>query len=240
MSRAIAKDPAQRYQTGAEMAADIQKLRATRKLLTETAGSLAVVSQESAVPTASAFQTSPAVASTKTRARVGLGALTTPSSVPPASLHPTKIALAVAALMIVATAVGLHFRTHSNSGQSASANGAVASVGSLKSEVSGALDALSQARPQPARLEIEIEHHFVIARASVWLDDNLVYQKELQGNTKKHALVLQRTRGFDAGTVKLPAGPHTVKVRVQSGIDSYDLSKTVSGTLVSGRQARFV
>jgi hypothetical protein len=77
----------------------------------------------------------------------------------------------------------------------------------------------------------------LIAQATVWLDDNLVYQRELQGTTKKHALVLKRTLGFDAGTVKLPAGPHKVKVRVQSGADSYDLSKTVSGTLVSGRQS---
>jgi hypothetical protein len=88
-----------------------------------------------------------------------------------------------------------------------------------------------------ASLEIEIRHHFVIARASVWLDDNLVFEREIEGVTKKHALIFQRTMGLEVGTIKLPAGPHTVKIRVQSGSDSYDMTKTVTGTLVSGRQS---
>ena len=157
------------------------------------------------------------------------------------SARPTKIALAVAAVMIVAIGLGLHFRNRQdkpNDFEPPASTGSVgASVPTLKSETSGAWDDLASAHSQPARLEIEIEHHFVIARATVWMDNNLVYQKELQGSKTKHALVLQRTLGFDAGTVKLPAGPHTVKVRVQSGIDSYDLTKTVSATLVSGRQS---
>jgi serine/threonine protein kinase len=233
VSRAIAKDPAQRYQTGAEMAADLQKLRASRKLLNETAGSLAAVNQDSAVAAPStAIRLSSLGVKSDLRGIAGRNTPDTSSAV-----RPTKIALAAAALVIVATAYGLHLRNRQTSGQTVTASVPAITAPSLSSEASGAKVASTLVRPQPARLEIEIEHHFVVARASVWLDNNLVYQKELQGTTKKHALVLERTRGFDAGTVKLPAGPHTVKVRVQSGIDSYDLSKTVSGTLISGRQS---
>jgi hypothetical protein len=166
-----------------------------------------------------------------------LQAITSPN-VPhaPGTTRPTKIALAVAVVVIAGTALGLHLRNSTGSEQTVTANASAASATVPKSEPSGAISALSPVRPQPARLEIEIEHHFVVARASVWLDNNLVYQKELEGTTKKHALLLERTHGFDASSVKLPAGPHTVKVRVQSGADSYDLSKTVSGTLVSGHQ----
>jgi serine/threonine protein kinase len=242
ISRAIAKDPAQRYQTGAEMAAEIQKLRANRKLLNETAGSLAVVSKSSAVVMPSVLAGSPLGALRKAaKAGIPAGFKVRPiagENAPgtPAAVRPTKIAFAVAALMVVATAIALHYRGDEKSGQAAAASGTTVAP-AARSGTNGGLENLSPVRPQPARMEIEIEHHFVIARASVWLDNNLVYQKELQGSTQKHALVLQRTLGFDASTVKLPAGPHEVKVRVQSGIDAYDLSKTISGTLVSGRQS---
>jgi hypothetical protein len=248
VSRAIAKDPAQRYQTGAEMAADIQELRKTQKLLDETAGLLAAVTQESVVAMPPAPLTATRSGRTAQSRTAGVPAGLNVQSISdrpvvadPVSVQPTKIALAVAAIMIVVIGLGLHFRNRKDNdkylAQTASAGSVAGPAPTLKSETSGAWDDPSTSRPQPARLEIEIEHHFVIARASVWLDNNLVYQKELQGTKTKHALVLQRTHGFDAGTVKLPAGPHTVKVRVQSGIDSYDLTKTVSGTLISGRQS---
>jgi serine/threonine protein kinase len=106
-----------------------------------------------------------------------------------------------------------------------------------KPAVKTALFALKSEPIELASLEIEIRHHFVIARASVWLDDNLVFEREIEGVTKKHALIFQRTMGLEVGTIKLPAGPHTVKIRVQSGSDSYDMTKTVTGTVVSGRQS---
>ena len=246
VSRAIAKDPAQRYQTGAEMAADIQKLRVARKLLSQTAGSLAVISQDSSVSTSSAAHavsrlgkaiatgTAPVSARSNVRGVEEASDQSTPATSSPGAY--TRVGLAAASLVIVVTGVWLHFRGHKNPEQTATPNVPAVSTPVPKPEVSGALAALQPARPQPARLEIEIQHHFVIARASVWLDNNLVYQKELQGATQKHDLVLQRTVGFDAGTIKLPAGPHKLKVRVQSGIDAYDLSKTISGTLVPGRE----
>jgi eukaryotic-like serine/threonine-protein kinase len=243
VSRAIAKDPAQRYQTGAEMAADIQKLRTTRKLLDETAGSLAVVSQDSAVAAPSVLQMSGlrrpgasamARVAVNSKPRV-LMSQSAPRS--PSWLGTGKIALAAAVLVTVTSAFGLYLHGRKHSAQTVSASVPLLAAPAAKPETRAAEDALSPVRPQPARLQIEIEHHFVVARASVWLDNNLVYQRELQGTTKKHALVLQSTLGFDAGTVKLPAGRHNVKVRVQSGIDSYDLTKTVSGTLVSGHQS---
>jgi serine/threonine protein kinase len=105
-----------------------------------------------------------------------------------------------------------------------------------KSPVKTALVALKSEPPKMASLEIEIQHQFVVARASVWLDDDLVYQKELEGITKKHALIFQHTAGLDIGKIEFPAGIHSIKIRVQSGSDAYDLTKTISGTLISGSQ----
>jgi hypothetical protein len=97
--------------------------------------------------------------------------------------------------------------------------------------------ALKAESPEPVSLDIEIRHQFVIARVMVWLDGGLVYEKELRGITNKHALVFQRTVGFDVAAIKTPAGAHTVKVRVQSGSDSYDLSKSISGAFVAGTKS---
>jgi serine/threonine protein kinase len=241
VSRAIAKDPAHRYQTGAELAADIQKLRESRKLLNETAGLLKAVSQASAVSSPGSLSSlglsvrAARMAGSKMRAISEHRVSGNPSASRQSAPSVTGIILAVVALVIAATGVGMHFQSRKDTQLSASVHATAATA--PNGEMSPALTALSPVKAQPARLEIEIEHHFLIAQATVWLDDNLVYQRELQGTTKKHALVLKRTLGFDAGTVKLPAGPHKVKVRVQSGADSYDLSKTVSGTLVSGRQS---
>jgi serine/threonine protein kinase len=248
-SRAMAKDPAQRYQTGAEMAADIQQLRTTRKLLNETAGSLALISRDSSAVAApsktfplSIFGKPTKTATVQGRVRpngnsedkAGLHGQGAP---PPSRTRSIQLALATVALVVAATGLALHLHHRNSPEQSITTNAPVVSTPTPSAEVSRALAALPAARPQSARLEIEIEHHFVIARASVWLDNNLVYQKELQGTTQRHALVLQRTVGFDADTVKLPAGPHKLKVRVQSGADAYDLSKTISGTLVSGHES---
>jgi hypothetical protein len=107
--------------------------------------------------------------------------------------------------------------------------------GRIKSPIQPVLVALKPPPVETADLEIEIRHHFIVARASVWLDDDLIYEKELQGITRKHALIFQRTAGFDEAALTVPAGSHTVRVRVWSGIDSYDLTQTVSETLVAGR-----
>ncbi len=246
VSRAIAKDPTLRYQTGAEMAADIQKLRVARKLLDQTAGTLAAIKQNSAVPMSSAVGPLSRLARAAKAGKATATVRPAPGMVEVSdqggrfTSWPTsyrKAGLAVAGLTMVAIGVWWHLRSPGNSETAPTPNPAAVSTPASNPVASGALAALQPARLQPARLEIEIQHHFVIARASVWLDNNLVYQKELQGTTQKHALVLQRTVGFDADTIKIPAGPHKLKVRVQSGIDAYDLSKTVSGTLVSGRES---
>jgi serine/threonine protein kinase len=245
VSRAIAKDPAERYQTGAEMAADIQKLRASRMLLNETAGSLAVISQDSAIVAPSAGIAARIARAAKTgtaRTPTGLKVGKTQVSHQSAPLTsspaaPIKIALGVIALAIVLTGLAAHFHSSKSPERTEGVKSPAVSMPTPSPGASVAAATLTPVRPQSARLEIEIQHHFVVARASVWLDNNLVYQRELQGTTQKHALVLERTVGFDAGTVKLPAGPHTLKVRVQSAADAYDLSRTVSGTLVPGRES---
>jgi serine/threonine-protein kinase len=270
VQRAVAKVPAERYQTGAELAADLHRLRAERNLLQETAASLAEVRLDTTVAlTTKSLVESPFGQTSQTAKKA-------PTSHPSARapfLYPTviKAVLVVAVLAVVATVFGSRLVSRQPA-KLAAANGPPIAVptpqsapqprvevspvifpqtiagkagpimaprsthGRIKSPIQPVLVASKPPPPETANLEIEIRHHFMVARASVWLDDNLIYEKELQGITRKHALVFERTAGFDAAALTVPAGSHTVRVRVWSGSDSYDLTQTISETLVAGRQ----
>jgi serine/threonine protein kinase len=264
--RAIAKDPAQRYQTGAELAADLHKLRVSQNLLNETAASLAAVSIESttAVPLKSAThlpfgqaaKTAPVSTARGAFVRVSYikGAIVVAALVVfaailfsrfPSRQSPTRIALAemhsipISSPQPQASVEAFHSTVPVQPATQAerTIGGSQPVHARTKAPVRATLVALKPEQPEPASLDIEIRHQFVIARVMVWLDDALVYEKELQGITNKHALVFQRTVGFDVATIKTPAGAHTVTVRVQSGSDSYDLSKSISGAFVAGTKS---
>jgi serine/threonine protein kinase len=268
--RAIAKDPARRYQSGKELARDLYELRVSQNLLDATADSLAAIGLTST--------TTGTVGSVAKSAfgKTAHAANTSNTSVPArdtfAGVMRLKGALVIAPWAIVAGILGSHLllRQHlkklvppststvSLSNPNSQPNRTVALLPASPQIVSRESHATIASPPVHSKpkfpgktafvalkaeplalgsLEIEIRHHFVIARALIWLDDDLVFEKELEGISQKHALVFQRTVGFDVGTIKFPAGVHTIKVRVQSGSDSYDLTRTISGTLVSGRQS---
>jgi serine/threonine protein kinase len=271
VQRAVAKVPAERYQTGAELAADLHQLRASRDLLHETAASLAAVRVDSTVAITTPFPTQSPFGQTSQTAKK------TPPSHPPAEapfLSRTvikPILLMVATLAVVITVFGSRLVSRppaklvttdlpaipvpgpkseppapvkasppmlpqTGAGKAVAITAPRSNHARIRPPIQPVLVALKPAPPETANLEIEIRHHFMVALASVWLDDNLIYEKELQGITRKHALVFQRTAGFDTAALTVPAGNHTVKIRVQSGIDSYDLTQTISETLVAGRQ----
>jgi serine/threonine protein kinase len=270
VQRAVAKVPAERYQTGAELAADLHQLRASQDLLHDTAASLDAIRVDSTVAI-----TTPLLAQSpfgQTSQTIKKAPASPPSArapfLPRTVLQPL---LVVAALAVVITFFGSRLVSRQPARLVTTDRPAILVAGPkseppapvearppmlpetvaakagatmaprsnrlrIRPPVKPALVALKTAPPETADLEIEIRHHFMVARASVWLDDNLIYEKELQGITRKHALVFQRTVGFEATALTVPAGSHTVKIRVQSGIDSYDLTQTISETLVAGRQ----
>src|ERR1700730_13275107 len=86
--------------------------------------------------------------------------------------------------------------------------------------------------PVTATLQIEIEHHFTNALASVWLDKVLVYTQPLQGDKTRRALLFQKVVGHQFAAIRVPTGKHEVRVRIQSASESYDQSKTIADALV--------
>jgi serine/threonine protein kinase len=84
------------------------------------------------------------------------------------------------------------------------------------------------AASEDAMLQIEIEHHFSNATASVWVDDRLVYTQSLVGKKQRRALVLKKVVGHQFQAVRVAAGKHQMRVRIQSEASSYDQSKVTS------------
>jgi serine/threonine protein kinase len=94
----------------------------------------------------------------------------------------------------------------------------------------------AQVSPSPAEamLQIEVEHHFTDATVSVWVDNSLVFTQSLLGKKQRHALVFRKVVGHQFQVVRVAQGKHQVRVRIQSPADAYDQSKITSVAFVPG------
>ena len=217
VARAIAKDPSQRYQSGIEMASDIQRLQAMLRL-----------PQQPVTFTASRWNRQAVSDLPKPKHR-----LTHYSARVVTAVWSSRLGWAhVLTLALLAGAVGFFF-SHLHelspqsglSPQSTQALGRQSAINSNKSEV-----AVPSGQPT-AKLHIEIEHQFTQARASVWLDNRLVYSRGLRSDPKKHLLFFRKVEGHESDRLQLPAGKHQLRVRVHSplgALSDYDQSKTLA------------
>jgi serine/threonine-protein kinase len=80
-----------------------------------------------------------------------------------------------------------------------------------------------------ANLQILCWYDFDSADLSVWTDGHLVYETQLK-------LVRKRTSGYLSETVHVPAGKRTVRVRVRSNQGEYDRTKTIAAAFTEGRE----
>jgi hypothetical protein len=69
-----------------------------------------------------------------------------------------------------------------------------------------------------ADVEVEILHHFKAGKASIWLDDELVFDRDLRGADEQHSL-FRRIEINQTANLRLPAGKHQMQVRVLSPMD---------------------
>ncbi|HZR65614.1 MAG TPA: serine/threonine-protein kinase [Terriglobales bacterium] len=84
-----------------------------------------------------------------------------------------------------------------------------------------------------ASLRIEIQHHLNGAKASIWFDDNLVSTQNLSEAEQRHSLL--RTVEVDQVTnFKLSPGKHSIQVRVVSPANKYDQIETLDADLGAG------
>jgi serine/threonine protein kinase len=290
IGRAMAKDPAQRYQRGMEMVLDIQELREGREPWSKTKqpGWSPVAEAEQTTNTmvrswaarqrAEAAKKPSVLALGHDAAEKWLNKLRQSSSAATAVLMLGLLVLAMgsskvlwrqkpslrraAATSVVKTmssegappmatehpaepaTMGTTPKTSPATTQPRSTRTATARARSMPSganlarmtEAKLSPSDVSSGKDSSARLDVEVEHNFTAAQLSVWVDDQQTYSHQLEGTDKKRLVVFHGVEGHQSHVIQLSPGEHRVRVRVVSGADSYDQSRTVEGDFASGKE----
>ena len=246
VSRALAKEPAARFQRGKEFAEELGYLRAgqtpphrpnpvvdARSKVTLPPWSPGSTVLEKTLPLDSA---GPSTLPTPQQASQGRGGSARKSL--------TKLAVIGITAMIFFSA--LLFRTMNDPSPRvnksvvaskksvattkrsiAATNKAAPSVSVLPARESS--DTPARKPSESATLQILCWHDFDSAELSVWVDNDLVYETKLEVTGK-------RISGYHSATVYVPSGKRTVRVQVKSNRDSYNETRTIDADLVQAEE----
>jgi len=223
VSRAIAKDPRDRYPSGSEMAEDIRAFVQNASSLDDTSnlsGRLSrrgVATQDSVGSRISgAFVWQAALIVLLTGGALSWWQLTgimreAEAVAPP----PISIPQAPSVQKPIVAKVSMH-NAHPR-------------LRAVNSEVQAPAAAMSQ----KAKIRIEILHHFSAGKASVWIDDNLVFDQELHGDTQRHP-VFRALEMNQVANLEFAPGKHTLQVRVIAPGSDYDQTEKIDADLSVG------
>jgi serine/threonine protein kinase len=227
MARAIAKDPEHRYQSGAEMAQQIQSFRDKMTFAADTTGFFAKVIEKDAAA-ASAQWTRKLQLSKRLSwgsliiaiAVFGIGTVWrgTEDIRSAATIQPPSAPVLRAPAVQKTHPIAGHFQRLP----------AAAKPGKPAAQV-------TVTPAGTADVQVEILHHFNDGKASIWLDDQLVYEQKLHGNSERHPLFrsveMNQTTSF-----QFASGKHLVQIRVVSPASTYDQIETLDADLSPGSE----
>jgi Protein kinase domain len=217
LKRALAKDPAQRYQSGKEFVDDLEDLCQDRRprsqgdAVVEGGVERTVLQRpmevfpnqrapEARLPSRSRWAPSAAasVAQLARDTRVALRRVAWQSF---ATYFSEKVRLTLAIVSIALLVVVFAFL----------------SIGPAKTT---------------SRLEIQCAHSFLAADLFVWANDELVYERKLVGTIKNRLGFIKTVQGSFADSTTIAPGKHVIRVQVVSEQAGYDQTKQVEGELV--------
>jgi serine/threonine protein kinase len=251
--RAIAKDPSQRYQRGMEMVLDIQDLQQGRepwskaKQPDSAGGTL-----QSATDTGRFQFMGPLAGPAGLRSNQGSSKRQREAA---DSLLATvrKQSLAGALLVVGLLVFGLRvwdLAWHQEALSSAAMHTVppapgIADTSRLKANsdpiAGGSYPSPTEGRRLSSRipaalLEIEVDHKFVNAHLSIWVDDLLTYSHTLEGTEKRHLVMFHQVQGHEFHAVQIPPGKHLLRVQVSSGTGLSEQAGTIEGKFASGKE----
>ena len=253
--RALAKDPAQRYQRGLEFALDLHELRERSLALSKEPNGVSWFSNEKSTRAGNETRTGiPSI----NFALVSLFKTLTHTASKVSSFiqrqilswrHPARvyIGLALSAATIVLGIFAYHHRhvasplpnqTVSSPNPNlapvaVSASGGQAPAASpphgvVHSAVGKSPSRISAKAVADSTLDIQIENRFPEADLSLWVDDGLAYDQPLRSQSKKHWNPF-RNDLRETETIRLAAGQHRLLVRVRSAPEKYEQSASILG-----------
>lgn len=228
VARAIAKDPADRFQDGAEMAEQIRSFRERSVSLGEATSFFTRVLQKDAA--ASAQRNRSVKRGQRLRAGLFWGALAAMvalAGLPSAWRWTESIRKAAAIQPPVAAAPSAPQIEKSQQST------VVVRRFSLPKKLPK-IEAVAATQAM-AKVQVEILHHFTGGRASIWIDDQLVFDQNLRGNDQRHPLFrtveMNQTSSFE-----LASGKHVLQVRVVSPASTYDQIESLDADLPAGSE----
>jgi serine/threonine protein kinase len=231
VSRAIAKDPDERYATGAALAHAIQAFRDSDFLPSETATFISRSANASRVTKKSKSSQNPyqrywlpgAISIVATAVLFFAWQMTKVRNVPlPADviaelrLHPISPRPATQIRAMLKKTVERKPRVHSK-------------LLATKSETP------PQKTAESVKVQVEIQHHFTGAKASIWFDDKLVFDHNLRGADQRHPL-LRAVEVNQVTTFQFAPGKHWLQVRIVSASNNYDQIETLDTDLAPGSE----
>ena len=239
VSQAMAKDPAQRYQSGMAMAADIQALRERSGFLHGGVAPIKTLPQPPPASLAIPNQGVQSKGAQGKRPRLS-GTLLVPGIFAVvlagfaiwgthAAMRDTPYPLKAEAVTVPTPPV----QSKDGDIKASSLDGVANRTVSKKNGNDPKAKKAIAAAPKPqvatdAMLQIEVEHHFGDASASVWLDNRLIYTKALHSEKQRRALLFKQVNGQQFDVIRVPSGTHQLRVRVRSDTDAYDQSKMIA------------
>ena len=86
---------------------------------------------------------------------------------------------------------------------------------------------------ETAKLHVEILHHFSAGKASIWLDGDLLFDQELHGDNQRHP-IFHVVEMNQVANFEFAAGKHKVQVRVVAPESAYDQSQIITADFKPG------
>jgi len=252
IARAIAKNPDERYQRGAEFAEDLRLLQQNYKPGSTTTSLQAMIAT-STRPVSTRTGRIPASGATSViEAEQLVRQVLLKAPIRDLILGAAVVVLLVvlasqSKLLIVAPKIG--FTTPENTPQTVPV--VTADIPNQLQTDTGSTLAASRSphakhahatHPNPGKqivvpsstLDLAIQHQFKEATLSLWVDDKLTWTRPLHGGAQKKLVVFNGIKGVESETLQIPAGTHVLRFRVVSSDQTTDLSKTISSEFVGG------
>ena len=248
ISRAMAKDPNERYQRGADLAEDLRILQQHYKPGSTTSSLTRVVSTG----------TQSALTQNMTRS----GTLRTPAAdvaaaggamqnfFASARIRDLILGALVLVLLVIVAGQSKLFVFSNKPETMAGAVPAATADTALPAHAIQALPVQSASAPKKPSLktshgarqivvptstvDLAVQHQFKDATLYVWVDDKLTLTLPLHGASQKKLVVFNGIRGVESKTLKVPAGKRVLRFRAVSTDQTIDLSKTLSAEFIGG------
>jgi serine/threonine-protein kinase len=260
ISRAMAKDPRERYQRGADLAEDLRILRHAYKPATTTSRKAMTAFGTRVGGTRNTTAVHPVTG-------LAAAAASVRSLIAKARIRDLILAAATLAMLAILAIQMKLFESAKNQSHTAAPTATTASTTAAnfdsgvpvqqvqEPEKPATPTSTSPKKKSPlktpaaktphtsatreivvpfATLDLAVQHQFKDATLYVWVDDKPALTLPLHGATQKKLVVFNGVRGVMSQTIKVPAGKHMLRFRALAADQTVDLSKTLSGEFVGG------